>query len=273
MPSSGGVRRAVERRVEQPDLAARRAARGRRSPESASSCRRRSDRAARAAPLAAARSDAPSSATTGAERLARVGDRQDVHRSRRSARGRLRRCVSASTASGRVPANGSDAGRRRRRPSGRRDRLAYSGCPLFFEPLLAAPWRRLSRARFSSICARSSCCRGLVRLLGLQLADSSRGAPPASVPAATAARTAQPGSRGGGNRGTGSRGERLDVGERAGDRVARLPQLQLAHPGRVDQDAAARQQHQLPARCSCGGRGCRTRARRACAAARARSAG
>ena len=41
--------------------------------------------------------------------------------------------------------------------------------------------------------------------------------------------------------------DRLDVGERAGDRFARVPQLQLAHAGRVDQDAAAGQQHELTA--------------------------
>src|SRR6185503_14552751 len=42
--------------------------------------------------------------------------------------------------------------------------------------------------------------------------------------------------------------DRLDVGERAGDSLAGLPQLQLAHARGVDQDAAAGEQHELTAR-------------------------
>ncbi len=37
----------------------------------------------------------------------------------------------------------------------------------------------------------------------------------------------------------------FDVRERAADRVARLPQLQLAHPRRVDEHAVSWQHHEL----------------------------
>src|SRR5689334_14745774 len=42
--------------------------------------------------------------------------------------------------------------------------------------------------------------------------------------------------------------ERFDVREGAGQRLACVPQLQFAHPWRVDQDAAARKEDQLAPR-------------------------
>src|ERR1051326_3921885 len=42
--------------------------------------------------------------------------------------------------------------------------------------------------------------------------------------------------------------DRFDVRERSGHGLSRIPQLELAHSGRIDQNPAARKHHQLAAR-------------------------
>src|SRR2546423_8063272 len=43
-------------------------------------------------------------------------------------------------------------------------------------------------------------------------------------------------------------GERVDIAERARERIPRIPQLQLPHPGRVDENTVVAEQHQLAVR-------------------------
>ena len=97
----------------------------------------------------------------------------------------------------------------------------------------------------------------LVRLFEHAACGSSRAAPPAASPAATAATTAQPGSDSCAQSRNRHRSAELgDVGERGGRALAGVPQLDLAHAGRVDQDPACPAAAPSAGWCWCGARCC-----------------